>query len=147
MSPRATSRCSEPIASMRSEAVPSRCKVGTRSSRATSSSIDIRKRFTGTECSRATTLAANRYSETVSRPQFVATGFRDQDLRIGGVLLDLLAQPVDVGFQRVRGHTGIVAPSLLEQGLARHRELAGPIEETQDRRFLLGQADLLAVGA
>ena len=35
------SRCSEPIASMRSAVVPNRRNVGTRSSRATSSSIDM----------------------------------------------------------------------------------------------------------
>ncbi len=37
-----TSRCSEPIASMRSDSRPNKRKVGTRSSKATSSSMDIR---------------------------------------------------------------------------------------------------------
>jgi exodeoxyribonuclease-3 len=41
ISPRAKLRCSEPIASMRSAVAPSRRRVGTRSSRATSSSIDM----------------------------------------------------------------------------------------------------------
>ncbi len=39
----------------------------------------------------------------VSRHQLVATGFRHQYLGIGGIFLDLLAQPIDVGFQGVRG--------------------------------------------
>ena len=43
-SPRAKSRCSEPIASTRSAVAPNRRSVGTRSSRATSSSIDMQNR-------------------------------------------------------------------------------------------------------
>ena len=44
---RLKSRCSEPIASIRSAAVPSRRRVGTRSSKATSSSIDMQDRRSG----------------------------------------------------------------------------------------------------
>src|SRR5262249_1164250 len=51
-------------------------------------------------------------SRNVSRHQLVATGLRHQDLGIGGVFLDLLAQPVDMGFQGVGGDPGIVAPDL-----------------------------------
>ena len=49
-------------------------------------------------------------------------------------------------FERVRGHAGIIAPDLLQQRLARHRTLAGAIEVTQDRGFLFGQPNLVALG-
>ena len=39
----------------------------------------------------------------VSWHQLVATGFRHQYLGIGRIFLDLLTQPVDVGFQGVGG--------------------------------------------
>src|SRR5947208_846135 len=141
MSPRTKSRCSEPIASIRNEASPNRRSVGTRSRSATSSSIDIQVRG-----SRARNLKRFARPRSVSRHQLVATGFRDQDFRVGGILLDLLAKAVDVGFQRVGGDAGIVAPDLLEQGLARDRHLAGPVQEAQDRRFLLGEADFSRIG-
>ena len=80
------------------------------------------------------------------RHQLVAAGIGDQDRRIGGVPLDLLPQPVDVGLERMRGDAGVVAPDLLEQRLARHRPLAGAIEVAQDRGLLLGQPDLAALG-
>src|SRR5438309_5427924 len=140
-SPRTKSRCSEPIASMRNEASPNRRSVGTRSRSATSSSIDIQVRG-----SRARNLKRFARPRSVSRHQLVATGFRDQDLRVGGVLLDLLTEAVDVGFQRVGGDAGIVAPDLLEQGLARDRHLAGPVEEAQDRRLLFRQPHLAGIG-
>src|SRR5438067_660258 len=141
MSPRAKSRCSEPIASMRNEASPNRRSVGTRSRSATSSSIDIQVRG-----SRARNLKRFARPRSVSRHQLVATGFRDQDLRVGGVLLDLLTEAVDVGFQRMGGDTGIVAPDLLEQGLARHRHLAGAVEEAEDGGFFLRQPHLARIG-
>src|SRR5438445_11022310 len=140
-SPRTKSRCSEPIASMRNDASPNRRSVGTRSSSATSSSIDIQIRG-----SRARDLKRFARPSSVSRHQLVAPGFRHQDFRVGGVLLDLLAEAVDVGFQRVGGDAGIIAPDLLEQGLARNRHLAGTVEETQDRRLLLRQPHLAGVG-
>src|SRR3954467_8228780 len=140
-SPRTKLRCSEPIASMRNEASPNRRSVGTRSRSATSSSIDIQIRG-----SRARDLKRFARPRSVSRHQLVATGFRHQDFRVGGVLLDLLAQAVDVGFQRVGGDAGIVAPDLLQQGLARDRHLAGPVEESEDGGFLLGEPDLARIG-
>ena len=77
--------------------------------------------------------------------QLVAAGFGDQDGGAGGVLLDLLAQPIDVGFERVGGDAGIVAPDFLQQRLARDRPLAGAIEIAQDRGLLLGETDLVAL--
>src|SRR3569833_274331 len=77
--------------------------------------------------------------------QLVAAGIGNQDRRAAGVLLDLLPQTVDMRFERVGGHAGIVAPDLLEQGLARHRFLPGAIEKAKDRGFLLGQPDLVAL--
>src|SRR5271163_2338229 len=50
--------------------------------------------------------------------QFVAARLGHQNLRGGGVSLDLLAQAVDMRLQRVGRHAGIVAPHLLEQNLA-----------------------------
>ncbi len=47
--------------------------------------------------------------------------------------------------ERVRGDAGIVTPDLLQQGLARDRTLPGAIEITQDRRLLLGEANLVAL--
>jgi len=44
------------------------------------------------------------------------------------------------------GDAGIVTPDLLQQHLARNRALAGAIEITQDRGFLLGQPYLVAFG-
>ena len=76
--------------------------------------------------------------------QAIAAGLRDQDLGVRGIALDLLAQAVDVGFQGVGGDRGVVAPDLAQQGVAAHDLVPGPIEVLQDRRFLFGQADLLA---
>ena len=70
----------------------------------------------------------------------------DQDGGGGGVLLDLLTQPVDMGFERMGGDAGIVAPDFLQQRLARDRPLAGPIEKSQDRGLLLGETDLVSFG-
>src|SRR5579862_5390063 len=114
------------MATMRSAPDPSRRKIGIRSRNAMSSSMVM--------------LAASL------RHQFVAAGFGDQDGGRGGVLLDLMAQAINVGFERVGGDAGIVAPNLPQQGLARHRPLPGAIEVAQDRGLLLGQADLVALG-
>src|SRR4029077_9387067 len=73
-----------------------------------------------------------------------AAGFGDQDGRAGGVMLDFLAQPIDVGLERVGRDPRIVAPDLLQQRLARDRTLARTIEITQDRRLLLREPDLVA---
>ncbi len=48
------------------------------------------------------------------RHQPVAAGLGDQDLGVGRVALDLLAQAVNVGFQRVGGDAGVVAPDLVQ---------------------------------
>ena len=80
------------------------------------------------------------------RNQLVAAAFCHKNFSIGRIALDLLAQPVDVGFQRVRGDAGIVAPHFLQQRLARYRPLAGAVEIAKDRRLLFGEADLVALG-
>src|SRR5262249_34984086 len=81
-----------------------------------------------------------------SRDELVAACFRHQDRGIGGVLLDLLAQPVDVSLERVRRDAGIIAPDLLQQDLARDRAFPRAIEVSQDRSLLLGQPNLVAFG-
>src|SRR5437667_4887596 len=47
--------------------------------------------------------------------------------------------------ERVRGDAGIVAPDLLQQGLARYRTLTGAVEVAQDRGFLFREADFVAL--
>ena len=47
--------------------------------------------------------------------QFVAACLGDQDGGSGGVLLELLPQPINVRLERVSGDTGIVTPDLLQQ--------------------------------
>ena len=91
-------------------------------------------------------LIAARSATARLRHEFVAAGFGNQNSGRGGVLLDLLPQPVDVRLQRVRGHPRIVTPDLLQQRFARHRPLPGAIEIAQDRGLLLGQPDLVALG-
>src|SRR5713101_3179058 len=76
------------------------------------------------------------------RLQPVAAAVGDQDDRAGRILLDLLAQAIDVGFQGVRGDPGIVAPDLVQQDIAGDRPVAGAEQVFQDRGFLVGQADL-----
>src|SRR5260221_14246369 len=49
----------------------------------------------------------------------------DQDRSIGRILLDLLAQAIDVRLERVRGDAGVVAPHLVLQHVAPHRPRAG----------------------
>src|SRR5262249_2501387 len=81
-----------------------------------------------------------------SADQLVSACFGHQNGRIGGVPLDLLAQAVDVRFERVGGDARIVAPHFLQQDLARDRTLAGAIEVAQDRGLLFGEPDLVALG-
>src|SRR3982074_2716242 len=71
------------------------------------------------------------FQDHALRHQLVAARFGDPDGGAGGVLLDLLAQPIDVGLERVGGDARIVAPDFLQQRLARHRSLAGAIEIAQ----------------
>ena len=53
----------------------------------------------------------------------------------------LLPQAVDVGLQRVRGHLGIVAPDLIQQDLPSDRPRPRAVQELEDCRLLVGQAD------
>ena len=77
--------------------------------------------------------------------QLVAACLGDQNSGSGGVLLELLPQPVDVRLERVRGDTGVVTPDLLQQRLARYRALTGAVEIAQDRRFLFREPDFVAL--
>ena len=62
-----------------------------------------------------------------------------------GFELDLLAQAIDVGFERVRRDVGVVAPHLGEQHVAADDLLPGPVEKAQDRGLLLGELELRAL--
>src|SRR5216684_8859177 len=86
-------------------------------------------------------LAARAASD--SRLQPVAAPVGDQDGGTRRILLDLLAQALNVGFQGVRGDPGIVAPHLVQQDVAGDRPVAGAKQVFQDRGFLVGEADLL----
>src|SRR5688572_7579860 len=48
------------------------------------------------------------------RHQSIAAVLGNQQPRVGGIAFDLLAQPVDMGFERMRGDPIIVAPHFLE---------------------------------
>src|SRR5262249_30780396 len=78
--------------------------------------------------------------------QRVTARFGNEDGRAGSVPLDLLPQPIDVRLERVGGDAGVIAPDLLQQGLARNRTLAGAIEISQDRGLLLREPHLVALG-
>src|SRR5580704_17014369 len=65
-----------------------------------------------------------------SGDQFVSAGLRDQYLRNRGILLDLLAQPINVGLQSVSRYAGIVSPHFLQQDFARYGTLTGALKET-----------------
>src|SRR3954447_12782130 len=78
----------------------------------------------------------------LSRQELVAARLGHQDARVGGVRLDLLAQAIDVGFERVRRDVGVVAPHLGEQHAAADYLLPGPVEEAQDRGLFLSQLQL-----
>src|SRR6185437_14348632 len=86
-----------------------------------------------------------RYKKRTSRHQPVAAAFGDQKLGLAGAGLNLLAQPVDMGFQRVGGYSRVVAPDLVQQRIPRHG-IPRPVEELQDVGFLLGQPHPLALG-
>ena len=58
--------------------------------------------------------------------------------------LNLLAEAVDVGLERVGGDAGVVAPDLGEQLLAADRLGTGAQQILQDRGFLVRQADALS---
>src|SRR5262249_11337616 len=92
-SPPWTWRGSAPIAKMRNAARPKRPSGGTRSRKAMSSSMAM--------------------GAAVRHP-FLTARLGDPDGRAGGVLLDLLPQPIDVRLQRVGGDAGIIAPHLLQ---------------------------------
>ena len=47
-----------------------------------------------------------------------------------------------MGFQRVGGDPGIVAPDLVQQYIASDHLIAGAAQIFQDRRFFFGQPDL-----
>src|SRR5580692_1764886 len=79
------------------------------------------------------------------RRQPIPARLGDQDLRAGGVGFDLLAQAVDVGFQRVGGDAGVVTPHLGQQLLAGDYLAPGAVEVLEDVGFLVGQPDLLAL--
>src|SRR5437016_2665892 len=110
---------------MRNASRPNRPSVGTRSKKAMSSSIVIQR--------------------PNSRHELVAAGLGDQDGGAGGITLDFLPQPVNVRLERMGGDAGIVTPHFLQQHLARDRPLPGAIEIAQDRGFLLGEANLVAL--
>src|SRR4029078_1488566 len=60
------------------------------------------------------------------------------------VLLDLLAQAIDVRLKRVRGDAGVVAPDFMQEHVAGDHALASAIEIFEDRGLLLGEPDLAA---
>ena len=60
-----------------------------------------------------------------SGDKLVTAPLGNQDFGVGGVALDLLAQPVDVRFKGMGRHTGIVAPDVLQQHIAADDLLAG----------------------
>src|SRR5262249_50233944 len=78
------------------------------------------------------------------RHQAIAAGLGHQDLRLGGIALDLLAQAIDMRLERMRPDAGIVAPDLVQKRVAADDLVAGAVEVLEDRRFLLGQAHFLA---
>src|SRR5260370_13714629 len=98
---------------------------------------------------RVETCSKNRISSSMlmrpSGKQLVAARFRHQDRGIGSVPLHLLAQPVDVGLERMGGDAGIIAPHLLQQDLARDRTSPRAIEIAQDHALLFGPTHFLAL--
>src|SRR5204863_418269 len=63
------------------------------------------------------------------------------------IALDLLAQPVDMRFERMRRDPGVIPPHLAEQRIAADDPVAGAIEIFEDRGFLFGQTHLFAGAA
>src|SRR3546814_3072466 len=70
-------------------------------------------------------------SQPPSWHKSVAAGLRHQDIRVGGIPLDLLAKPVDMGLERVRRHAGIVAPDLAQQYVEPHALLPDAVDILQ----------------
>ena len=79
---------------------------------------------------------------SASGHETIAARLRDQQARIRRVRLDLLAQAVDVGFQRMGRDPGIVAPHLVQQHIPRNNAFGRAIKKLQNIGFLFGQADL-----
>src|SRR5438477_5538144 len=63
------------------------------------------------------------------------------------IALNLLAQAVDMRFERMRRDPGVVPPHLAEQRIAADDPVAGAIEIFEDRGFLFGQTHLFAGAA
>ena len=78
-----------------------------------------------------------------SRIQAVAAGFCEQKPGVRRIVLDLLAQAVDVGFQGVGRDTGVVAPDLIKQDIAADRLVAHAIQELENQSFLFRETDPL----
>src|ERR1700735_1290805 len=107
---------------------PSCAKVGTRSRNAMSSSIVI------------------GFAGGLSWDELITAGLGHQDFRRSRILLDLLAEPVNVCFQGMGRHAGIISPHFLQQHLARYGALAGAEKKAQNRGFLFGKPHLVALG-
>ncbi len=71
--------------------------------------------------------------------------FCDQKRRIRRIFFYFLAQTIDVGFQRMRGHTRIITPHFLKEHIAADNLVAGTIEILDDCRFFLGKTDFAAL--
>ncbi|VTZ62330.1 hypothetical protein EMEDMD4_370194 [Sinorhizobium medicae] len=79
------------------------------------------------------------------RNDLVAAVFCHQNLGIGRVALDFLAEPVDMRLKSMGGDAGIVTPDLFQEHVAGNHLLVGTIEIADDRGFLFRQPDLLPV--
>ena len=77
--------------------------------------------------------------------QPVAARVCHQKPGVAGIWLDLLPQTVDMGFQRVGGDAGVIAPDLVQQHVAGDDTVLRAIEELQDIGLFLGQADFFLV--
>jgi hypothetical protein len=73
--------------------------------------------------------------------QSITAGRGHQQPAVGRIAFDFLAQPVNVGFQGMRRHAGIVTPNLIQQDLPRHHAVGMPIQEFQDIDLFRGQPD------
>src|SRR5690625_1357312 len=104
----------------------------------------------GRPCKKRGAASAYQARSTWAEPSGAASGCQavtaalgQQELRFGGVLLDLLAQTVDVGFQRMGGNFRIVAPDLAQQPLSGDRFPPRTIKISEDLALLFGQANLV----
>ena len=77
----------------------------------------------------------------------VAAGFGDQQPGCGWIGLDLLPKAIDVGFERVSGDGGIVAPDFAQQRLPRHRLVSDTVQIFEDRGFFFGEPDFFVAVA